>query len=46
MRLFLVKHPIISLIMVGVICGTAVKVADIVTNGKKNKKEEVESIEE
>lgn len=45
MKLFLVKHPIISLIMVGIICGTAVKVADKVTSNKKNNKV-VESVEE
>ncbi len=49
MRMFFVKHPIISLIMVGMVCYTVVETAEIVTNGKKNKKiiknSENESIE-
>lgn len=55
MRIFLVKHPIISLVMVGLICSTVVSTTEIIVNGKKSKislfkknntQEEVESVEE
>ncbi len=49
MRLFLFKHPIISLLMVGMVCVTVVETTDIIVNKsksnfhiKKEKKDELE----
>lgn len=55
MSKFWMNHPIIALIMMGMVCATIVETADIVANGKRsplplkkkeNTQENVESVEE
>ena len=56
MSIFWMKHPFITLVMVGMVCVTIVDTVEVIVNGKrkvilplkkeKNTQEEIESVEE
>lgn len=56
MSAFWMRHPVIALMMMGMVCVTIVDTADIIANGKRkvtipfnkkeNTQEEIESVEE
>ena len=53
MSMFITKHPIITLMIIGVICQTVVDTADVIVNGRnktvigiiKEKKDEDKNVE-
>lgn len=50
MSMFLIKHPFIALVMVGMVCTAVIETAEVIVNGKTRiklfKQEETEQKEE